>query len=356
MNLKKNCKYDIMTVTSMGIRITPFNRQPVNVSNLYEMQATSAESNVLNISSALGLKAKVLTKFVKDSSIALFIKGELRKRNIEFEGKDIEQGDPWGYRHQFNIADSGYGVRGPRVLNDRAGEVGRTLTADDFDLDRIFKQEGCRILHLSGLIAALSEQTSKCCLDVALMAKKNGTAISFDLNYRASFWRGREQQLRDIFTRIASVSDILIGNEEDFQLALGIEGPEAGGNAISKTDAFKDMITRTSARFGNVKVFANTLRQVENANIHLWGAIINAEGEWYSVEPREIPVLDRIGGGDGFVGGLLYGILKEWEPEKWVQFGWASGALVTTLMTDYGQPADEDVIWSIYKGNARVKR
>lgn len=96
MILKKDCKYDIMTVTSMGIRITPVNRQPVNVSTLYEMQATSAESNVLNISSALGLKAKVLTKFVKDSPIALFIKGELRKRNIEFEGIDIEQGDPWG--------------------------------------------------------------------------------------------------------------------------------------------------------------------------------------------------------------------------------------------------------------------
>ncbi|HOD92669.1 MAG TPA: sugar kinase [Clostridia bacterium] len=356
MILKKDCKYDIMTVTSMGIRITPINRQPVNVSNLYEMQATSAESNVLNISSALGLRAKVLTKFVKDSPIALFIKGELRKRNIEFEGKDIEQGDPWGYRHQFNIADSGYGVRGPRVLNDRAGEVGRTLDANDFDLDRIFGQEGCRILHLSGLIAALSAQTSKCCLDVALAAKKYGTVISFDLNYRASFWKGREKQLREIFTKIASISDILIGNEEDFQLALGVEGPEAGGKAISKTDAFKDMITKTSAKFKNVSVFANTLRQVENANSHLWGAIIYAEGNWYAVEPREIPVLDRIGGGDGFVGGLLYGILKEWEPEKWVQFAWASGALVTTLMTDYGQPADEDVIWSIYKGNARVKR
>ena len=356
MILKKDCKYDIMTVTSMGIRITPVNRQPVNVSTLYEMQATSAESNVLNISSALGLKAKVLTKFVKDSPIALFIKGELRKRNIEFEGIDIEQGDPWSYRHQFNIADSGYGVRGPRVLNDRAGEVGRTLSADDFDLERLFEKEGCRILHLSGLIAALSENTSKCCLDIALAAKKYGTAISFDLNYRASFWKGREKQLREIFTKIASISDILIGNEEDFQLALGIEGPEAGGKAISKTDAFKDMITRTSAQFKNVRVFANTLRQVENANSHLWGAIIYAEDNWYAVEPREIPVLDRIGGGDGFVGGLLYGILKEWEPEKWVQFGWASGALVTTLMTDYGQPADEEVIWSIYKGNARVKR
>jgi 2-dehydro-3-deoxygluconokinase len=241
-------------------------------------------------------------------------------------------------------------------LNDRAGEVGRTLSADDFDLERLFEKEGCRILHLSGLIAALSENTSKCCLDIALAAKKYGTAISFDLNYRASFWKGREKQLREIFTKIASISDILIGNEEDFQLALGIEGPEAGGKAISKTDAFKDMITRTSAQFKNVRVFANTLRQVENANSHLWGAIIYAEGNWYAVEPREIPVLDRIGGGDGFVGGLLYGILKEWEPEKWVQFGWASGALVTTLMTDYGQPADEEVVWSIYKGNARVKR
>ena len=111
MILKKDCKYDIMAVTSMGIRITPVNRQPVNVSNLYEMHATSAETNVLNISAALGLKAKVLTKFVKDSPIALYIKGELRKRNIEFEGIDIEQGGPWGYRHQFNIADSGFGVR-----------------------------------------------------------------------------------------------------------------------------------------------------------------------------------------------------------------------------------------------------
>lgn len=345
-----------MAVTSMGIRITPVNRQPVNVSNLYEMQATSAESNVLNISSALGLNAKVLTKFVKDSPIAQFIKGELRKRNIEYEGIDVDQGGPWGYRHQFNIADSGYGTRGPRVLNDRAGEVGRTLDAKDYDLERIFKSEGCRILHLSGLIAALSKETSQCCLDIAMEAKKYGTAISFDLNHRASFWANREKELLETFTKIASISDILIGNEEDFQLALGIEGPKAGGHAVSKTEAFKDMISRTSKRFPNVEVFANTLRQVEDANSHLWGAIMYTNKNWYSVEPRQITVLDRIGGGDGFVGGLLYGILKEWDPEKWIQFGWASGALVTTLLTDYGQPADEDMIWSIYEGNARVKR
>ena len=356
MELKQNCKYDIMTVTSMGVRITPVDRQPVNVSSIYEMQATSAESNVLNISASLGLRAKVLTKFVKDSPIALFIKGELRKRNIEFEGKDVDQGGPWGYRHQFNIADSGYGVRGPRVHNDRAGEVGRTLSADDFDLVRLFRDEGCRIFHLSGLVAALSPEASRCCLEIARIAKKYGTVISFDLNYRASFWINREKELHTIFTEIAGISDVLIGNEEDFQLALGIAGPEAGGASVSKMEGFRDMIQRTKALFPYVTVFANTLRQVQNANSHLWGAVMYASGEWFTVEPREITVLDRIGGGDGFVGGLLYGILKEWEPEKWIDFGWASGALVTTLLTDYGTPADEDMIWSIYKGNARVKR
>lgn len=134
MKLRENAKYALIVPTSMGVRITPVNRQPVHTSNLFEMQATSAETNVANVSASLGLPVKVLTKFVKDSAIAAFIKGELRKRNMEFEGPEVEQGGPWGYRHQFNIADSGYGGRGPRVLNDRAGEVGRTLAASDLTL------------------------------------------------------------------------------------------------------------------------------------------------------------------------------------------------------------------------------
>ena len=124
-------KYDLITETSMGVRITPENSQPVGIGNRYIMQATSAESNVLNVSASLGLKTKVLSAFVKGSPIAAYIKGELRRRNMEYEGPEVEQGGPWGYRHQFNIADSGYGMRGPRVHNDRAGEVGRTLKAKD---------------------------------------------------------------------------------------------------------------------------------------------------------------------------------------------------------------------------------
>lgn len=357
LQLKKNCKYSLLVPTSMGIRITPENGQPVHSSDIFRMQATSAETNVASISSYLGLPVKVLTSFVKDSPIAAFIKSNLKARYMDFEGPNVEQGGPWGYRHQFNIADSGYGSRGPRVHNDRAGEVGRTLNVKDFDLDRIFGEEGVQIVHLSGLIGALSEDSSKFCLEIARTAKKHGTKISFDLNHRASFWKGREQELREIFTEIASVSDILIGNEEDFQLCLGIEGPEAGGKDIdSKIENFKEMMGRVKKAFPNASVFTTTLRQVVSANHHLWGAIMLNEEDWQVVKPRDIHVLDRIGGGDGFVGGMLYGILRDWTPEKWIQFGWATGAMATTFLTDYAQPADEDMVWSIWEGNARVKR
>jgi 2-dehydro-3-deoxygluconokinase len=357
MELRKDFAYSLIVPTSMGIRITPADRQPVNTSYTYNMQSTSAESNVGNISSSLGLRVKLLTTFVMDSEIALFIKGELRKRNIEFEGPDVPAGGPWGYRHQINIADSGYGLRGPRVLNDRAGEVGRTLNARDFDLDRIFGQEGVAILHMSGLIAALSPGTSQFCLALAQAAKQHGTLVCFDLNYRASFWVGREKELRDIFTRIAGLADILVGNEEDFQLALGIDGPAAGGSGLDKKiDGFKGMIGRVKAAFPAVSVYATTLREVISANTHLWGSILLNGEDWYVLEPREIPVYDRIGGGDGFVGGLLYAILRGWEPEKWSQFGWATGAMAATLATDYASPVNESQVWSIYEGNARVKR
>ena len=357
LELKQNCRYSLIVPTSMGVRITPVNGQPVHSSDTYKLQATSAETNVASIASYLGLPVKVLTTFVKNSPISQIIKSNLKTRYMEFEGKEVEQGGPWGYRHQFNIADSGYGSRGPRVHNDRAGEVGRTLSVQDFDLERIFDKEGVQIIHLSGLIAALSPETSIFCLKLARAAKKYGTKISFDLNYRASFWEGRENELSEAFTEIASLSDILVGNEEDFQLCLGIEGPEAGGEGLDeKIDSFKEMIGRVKEKFSNATVFATTLREVVSTNQHLWGAIMLAGETWQVVKPREINVLDRIGGGDGFVGGLLYGILKGWNTEKWIQFGWATGAMATTFLTDYAQPADEEMVWSIWEGNARVKR
>ncbi len=357
IELRDDCAYAMLVPTSMGVRITPAGGQPVHCGGSFLMQATSAESNVASVSSYLGLPVKVLTTFVAGSPIARFLKDNLAGRHMDYEGREVDQGGPWGYRHQFNIADSGSGSRGPRVHNDRAGEVARTLNVKDFDLDRIFGKEGVQIVHLSGLIGALSPETGKFCLEIARAAKKHGTRISFDLNYRASFWKDREAELSGIFAEIAGVADVLVGNEEDFQLCLGIAGPEAGGSDLAaKIEGFKGMIDRVRKAYPNAGVFATTLRQVVSANCHLWGAIMAEGDNWHVVEPREITVLDRIGGGDGFVGGMLYAILRGWEPEKWIQFGWASGALATTLLTDYGQPADEEQVWSIWEGNARVRR
>jgi 2-dehydro-3-deoxygluconokinase len=357
VNQQKDFTWSLLVPTSMGVRITPLNGQPVHSSDTFFMQATSAETNVASIPAYLGLPVKILTAFVKDSPIAQFIKNNLASRHMTYEGKEFAQDTPWGYRHQFNIADSGSGSRGPRVLNDRAGEVGRTLNVKDFDLERIFGKEGVQIVHLSGLIGALSPDTSTFCLELARAAKKYGTRISFDLNYRASFWKGREKELSATFKEIAAVADILVGNEEDFQLCLGIGGPEAGGKDISsKIESYKGMIGRVKKNYPNASVFATTLRQVINANTHLWGAIMLEGDHWQVIEPREIAVLDRIGGGDAFVGGLLYAMLKGWEPERWIQFGWASGVLATTFLTDYAQPADEEQVWNIWEGNARVRR
>jgi 2-dehydro-3-deoxygluconokinase len=358
-SLRDRFTYALVVPTSIGFRLTPVNGQPVHTSETFTLQTTSAETNVASVSSYLGLPVKVLTTFVKDSPLARLAKSNLASRGMTFEGPEVPQGGPWGFRHQFNIADSGAGSRGPRVHNDRAGEVGRTLNVKDFDLERLFAREGVQMLHLSGLIAALSPETGTFCLELARAARKHGTRVSFDLNHRASFWEGRQKDLCAIFTEIAGVSDVLVGNEEDFQLCLNIEGPEAGGKSLEgKLDGFKQMIDRARSAYPNAQVFATTLREVVSATSHLWGAIMwERDTGWQEAKPREIGVLDRIGGGDGFVGGLLYAILKGWQdPKKWLSFGWATGALAVTMLTDYAQPADEKQVWSIWEGNARVVR
>ncbi len=352
-----SCTHALLTVTSMGTRLTPLDRQPVHSSQLFRMQVTSAETNACSIVSYLGKKVRVLSALVSGSPIARMISDNLAARHMDLDAVIRDPGGPWGLRHQINIADAGAGARGPRVYNDRAGEAGRTLGPDDFDLDAIFARDGVQAVHLSGLFAAQSQSTGALCNAVARAAKANGSLVSFDLNYRASFWSGRDEELRSLFREIAAAADVLVGNEEDFQLALGLPGPGAGGSGLqAKTDAFRQMIERAGQAFPDVSVFATTLREVRSAGEHLWGAILSWGGEWLQVEPKPIGVHDRIGGGDGFVGGLLYGILSGWSPRDCLHFGWASGALAVTFDTDYAQPADEEQIWSIWQGDARVKR
>ena len=357
MQLRPDARWALVVPTSVGVRITPENRQPVHVADRYLLQATSAETNVASIASHLGLPTKVLTNFVEGSPISAFIKADLRARGMAYEGPDKPQGGAWGYRHQFNIADSGFGGRAPRVWNDRAGEVGRDLDVADFDLEHLFACEGVKILHLSGLIAAISPNTSKFCVELARKAKEHGTRVAFDLNYRASFWKGREEELRAAFKEIASHCDILYGNEEDFQLCLGIEGPKAGGEGIdAEIENFKAMIDRVREVYPDASYVGTSLREVVSANHHRWGMVLFGEGEFTVAPLRDIDVLDRIGGGDASIGGVLYGILQGWTPTQCMQFGWATGAMAATSLYDYAAPADEAQVWSMWEGNARVQR
>jgi 2-dehydro-3-deoxygluconokinase len=195
------------------------------------MQATSAETNVASVASYLGLPVKVLTTFVKGSPIARSSRTTSPRRHMSVRGPEVPQGGPWGYRHQFNLADSGFGARGPRVHNDRAGEVGRTLNVKDFDLERIFGNEGVQIVHLSGLIAALSPETSTFCLELRPRRQARHAHLLRPQPPRLVLEGAREGTARHL-RRDRRLSDILVGNEEDFQLCLGIEGPEAGGKDI----------------------------------------------------------------------------------------------------------------------------
>ncbi|MCX7985540.1 MAG: sugar kinase [Bacteroidales bacterium] len=356
MKFRENCRYALLVPTSMGVRLTPVDRQPVYCSDRFFMQATSAETNTASVLSYLGLKVKVLTRFVKDSPIAQFIRYNLQSRGFDIDAPEVMQEGPWGYRHQFNIADMGFGPRGPRVYNDRAGEVGATLNASDYNLKQIFENEGVKILHLSGLIAAISDQTAAFCLEIIEIARKNGTLISFDMNYRPSFWYNREAELHHTFVRIVEQTNFLFAGTDDFVKCLHVNLPAIENNITERIRIYKHAVEKLRESYPQVNIFATSLRETLSANNHLWGALMFDQTNWFEIDPRSIEVLDRIGGGDAFVGGILYGLIRGWEHEKALQFGWACGAMAVTLTTDYLQPLNEEQIWNLWAGNARVIR
>ena len=349
---KEDARWDLVAPTSMGVRLAPDGRQQVSRSYHFTMQATSAESNVLSVPAALGQRTEALTAFVKDSPISSFIKSEMRKRGIAYEGPDRDQGGPWGLRHQINFTESGVGGRGSQVANDRAGEVGRTLSADDFDLDRIFGEEGVRILHMSGLFDALSPQSGDFCLKLARAAKKYGTRISFDMNYRASFWKGREKELGRIFRSLAEEADILM----NFQLLDEDGMPVFADLDPERPETFEKLMEGLQKAYPGASIITSTVRKELSACANKWGAIVLSEGKWYRAPLRRIDVLDRIGGGDGFASGFLYGLLSGYDLESCLQLGWAAGAMAVTVLTDYAEPESEQVLRRIWQGSADVQR
>jgi len=254
-------------------------------------------------------------------------------------------------------SDRGQGVRAPVVFYNRANEAAGLLKPGDFDWEAIFAG-GVRWFHSGGIFAALSRTTSDVILEGMQAARAAGAVISFDLNYRGKLWSlwGGAEAAAGILRRIVANVDVLVGNEEDLQMGLGIPGPEV--HATSKLDpqAFIGMLDQVNSQFPNVKIVATTLREVHSTNRHSWSAVAWINGQVYQAPTMELDVYDRVGGGDGFAAGLFYGLMTGQPEQVAVNLGWAHGALITTYPGDTTM-ATLDQVSSLSKGGtARIQR
>ena len=309
-----------------------------------------------NLADCFGLRAGIVTAMV-DYPIGDLIAGRVRAMGVQPFYKRFAHNGVNGPNMATVYSDRGYGVRAPVVFYNRANEAAAQLKPGDFDWPAIFSG-GLRWFHSGGIFAALSETTGELIIEALQAAKAAGAVTSFDLNYRAKLWNiwGGPQRAQSILRRIVEHVDVLVGNEEDLQLGLGIPGPETSAKSKLDPAVFFQMIDGVVRAFPKIKVLATTLREVHSTNRHSWAAVAWINGQNYLSPTCDLDVYDRVGGGDGFASGLFYGLLTNEEPQQAVNLGWAHGALLTTFPGDTTM-ASLDQVRSLAKGgSARIQR
>ena len=254
-------------------------------------------------------------------------------------------------------SDRGQGIRAPVVFYNRCNEAAAQLRPGDFDWETIFSG-GVRWFHSGGIFASLSATTGELIIEGMKAARKAGAVVSFDLNFREKLWSiwGGEKKAVDVVERIVGNVDVLVGNEEDLQKGLGIPGPKANAKSKLDPEIFLGMMRDLAARHPNVRVAATTLREVHSANRHSWSAVAWVNGKAFNAPACDLEVLDRVGGGDGFASGFIYGLLSGEPPEEAVKLGWAHGALLTTFPGDTTMATLEQVRSFAGGGSARIQR
>jgi 2-dehydro-3-deoxygluconokinase len=359
LNLRKDvCELDFLALGAVVHRLDP-GVVPFRKARSLDIHVSGGEYNVAaGLSDCFGLRTGIATAMVK-YGIGEMVQGRVREMGVTPFYKWFEHDGVRGPNIATVYSDRGYGVRPPVVFYNRSNEAGSMLKPGDFDWAGIFAR-GVRWFHSGGIFAALSETTSELIIEGMQAAKEAGAINSFDLNYRAKLWApiGGLPQAQETLRRIVSNVDALIGNEEDLQKGLGITGPEVAHKAASKLDpeTFFQMIERVVEQFPNVKMVATTLRDVHSTNRHDWAAVLWLDGKRYVSPTCQIDVLDRIGGGDGFAAGFIYGLLARREPEQALRLGWAHGALLTTFPGDVTMARLEEVEAFAKGGSARVQR
>lgn len=359
LNIRKDaCELDLLSLGALVNRLDP-GTLPFRKARSLEIHVSGGEYNVAaNLSDCFGLKTGVATAMVK-YPIGELIQGRVREMGVTPFYKMFDHDGVRGPNMATVYSDRGAGVRAPVVFYNRSNEAAGLLKAGDFKWNEIFAK-GVRWFHSGGIFASLSPTTSDVILEGIAAAKSSGAVTSFDLNYRAKLWSaaGGAERGQQVMKKIASQLDVLIGNEEDLQKGLGVAGPEVTHKAQSKLDpeTFFQMIERTVQQFPNIKAVGTTLREVHSTNRHDWAAVLWLDGKRYVSPTCQLDVTDRIGGGDGFASGLIYGLLSGRPPEDALRLGWAHGALLTTFPGDTTMAKLEEVEAFAKGGSARVQR
>jgi 2-dehydro-3-deoxygluconokinase len=308
-----------------------------------------------------GLKTGICTAFA-DNEVGRLLEDFILQGGVDTEFIKWRSYDGVGrsVRNGLNFTERGFGVRGALGVSDRGHSAASQLQQGDFDWERVFGQIGARWFHSGGIFTALSETTASLALEAIQAAKRHGAIVSYDLNYRPSLWRsnGGLQRAQQVNRQIVQHVDVLIGNEEDFTACLGFE-VKGFHEASSKIEvaSFQTMITELVKTYSNLKVAATTLRTVRSASRNDWGAVCWAAGQFYQARTREdLEILDRVGGGDSFASGLVYGFLQFNDPQKAVEYGAAHGALAMTTPGDTSVASLKEVEALALGSSARIQR
>jgi len=363
LNIKPDgsCRYDLIALGEIMLRLDPGEGR-VRTTREFKVWEGGGEYNVARgLRRCFGLKTAVCTAFA-DNDIGRLLEDFILQGGVATEFIKWVPYDGVGrtVRNGLNFTERGFGVRGAVGISDRGHSAASQLKPGDFDWERIFGQLGARWLHTGGIFAALSDTTPKLVIEAVQSARKHGVIVSYDLNYRPSLWKslGGHKRAQEVNREIARYVDVMIGNEEDFTACLGFE-VEGADEHLSRLDvaSFKHMIAQAAKAYPNFKVVATTLRTVKSATRNDWGAICWAEGEFHEAPHREdLEVLDRIGGGDSFASGLIYGLMKLGDPQKAVEYGAAHGALAMTTPGDTSMASLKEVEALVKGGSARVQR
>ena len=355
------CKWDCASFGEIMLRFDPgFGR--VRNARSFQVWEGGGEYNVARgLKRTFGKRAAVVTAIV-DNPVGRLLEDLMFQGGVSLEYVKWMPFDGIGRKARvgLNFTERGFGLRGAVGCSDRANSAASQLKKGDIDWNRIFGQDGIRWFHTGGIFAALSTTTPDVILEAVTAAKKNGTIVSYDLNYRHSLWRdiGGQEKARQINRAIAPSIDVMLGNEEDFTAALGFEvaGLDKGYSQLDPTN-FRKMIEAAVKEFPNFKVVATTLRHAKTATKNDWGAVMYADGQFYDATLRpDLEIYDRVGGGDSFASGLIYGLMEGKSPEQAVNYGAAHGALAMTTPGDTTMATLNEVEKVMKGAGARVDR